>query len=172
MALTIAWLGTTAASAGAGLGGGGGIGCHEPTSEGEGTVVELAVNCFTPTVLHVAAGDEVTFVNADPYEHNVGGATVGFNQLFGGEEVSLRFDEPGIHAYACTLHPGMTGAVVVGGATPAAAVAPTDDDDTSDAGGNGDGDVVPAIAAGVGGGALGLVIGRRRRPVKQPAPPT
>lgn len=73
--------------------------------------------CFAPTILHVALGDEVTFVNRDPVRHNVLGAHAtwgGFDTLREGSDATYRFEEPGIYPDVCTVHPGMVGAVMVG----------------------------------------------------------
>jgi plastocyanin len=154
----------------------GGGGCHTGVTQGTGEVVELVDACFTPTTLRVEPGDAVTFVNRDPMDHNVVANGWGhFDDLAPGERFSVSFDDRGIYPFACTLHPGMTGAIVVGdGGGPGngavvdvtlpqdpAPAAPTSDvtDDASPAGG--------WIAAGVAGLAIGLgaglAIARSRR---------
>jgi plastocyanin len=95
----------------------GGGGCHEEATEATASMVELRNLCFTPTVTHVDAGQEVAFVNRDGYRHNVVGLG-GWGDIGGlgqGEARRFTFTEAGIYPYACTLHPGMVGAVVVGG---------------------------------------------------------
>ena len=104
-----------------------GGGCHTPPTEGTGTTVELAKLCMSPTVLRAEEGATVTFVNRDAMEHNV--ASNGFYTDFAkaGDTWQYRFTESGTYAYACTLHPGMTGAIVVGdgiGAGPVVEVGP------------------------------------------------
>ena len=82
------------------------------------TKVRMSNNCFSPTVVRVNPGDTVTFVNADPEVHGVGGAAGTFGdahkEIKSGSSVSFRFDEEGVFPYACVFHPGMTAAVVVG----------------------------------------------------------
>ena len=98
---------------------GGGGGCHAAdATEARASVVELRDACFAATVTHVDPGQQVTFVNRDGFTHNV----VGLGALWGdiegmdgGETRLFTFKETGIFPYACTLHPGMVGAVVVGG---------------------------------------------------------
>ncbi len=95
---------------------GGGF-CHYAATEGQGTTVELTQICFTPTVLHVQPGDTVTFVNRDSFEHVLSAANGGWaltNRIGQGQSFSYRFSSPGIFPYTCYLHPGMSGAVVVG----------------------------------------------------------
>lgn len=91
-----------------------GGGCHTPPTEGRGTTVELSKLCMSPTVLRAEEGATVTFVNRDAMEHNVSGN--GFYNDFAkaGDTWQYRFTASGTYAYACLLHPGMTGAIVVG----------------------------------------------------------
>ena len=103
---------TGTASAGAGGG------CHtvldgEPT-QGTGTTVETKGACVVPTVLRVEPGTEVTFVNGDGIGHNLFGAGIAVDEFGSGQTASVRYDDPGVFPYACSLHPGMVGAVLVG----------------------------------------------------------
>ena len=93
-----------------------GGGCHEPApTEGTGSAVEMRGACFTPTVLRVEPGTTVTFVNRDEFQHDLSGTSLAsFDQLSAGDTVQHRFDLPGTYSYMCHLHPGMSGAVVVG----------------------------------------------------------
>jgi plastocyanin len=116
-ALTALVTGAAAAVAWAALGAPAtaGGGCHRGLTEGRGDTVEMAKVCFTPSVLRVAPGTEVTFVNRDPLTHNVsanGWSTT--DDLVQGEEFTATFARPGVYPFACTYHPGMVGAIVVG----------------------------------------------------------
>jgi len=93
-----------------------GGGCHGGATQGTGDTVELVDMCFTPSTLSIQPGDSVTFVNTDPMVHNVGGTLWGhYDDLNPGDTFTATFDQPGIYAYACSYHQGMTGAIVVGG---------------------------------------------------------
>ena len=93
----------------------GGGGCHGGATQGEGDTVELVDACFTPSVLHVSPGSEVTFVNRDPFIHNVAAQEwVSPGDLRKGAGFRATFEEEGIYPYACSYHFGMTGAIVVG----------------------------------------------------------
>jgi plastocyanin len=97
----------------------GGGGCHlvlggEGPTEATGTTVELQAACMSPTVLRVEPGTDVTFVNRDEMTHNLFGAGLSVSELTFGQSASLRYEEPGTYPFACTLHVGMVGAVVVG----------------------------------------------------------
>jgi hypothetical protein len=77
-------------------------------------MVETRSACFTPTVLRVPVGTTVTFANRDGLEHSLSGVGMDFAELGPDQAADQRFDRPGVYAYQCYLHPGMTGAVVVG----------------------------------------------------------
>ena len=51
-----------------------GGGCHSGATQGEGDTVELLDACPTPTILTIDPGGTVTFVNKDPFTHNVIGS--------------------------------------------------------------------------------------------------
>ena len=78
---------------------------------------------FAPTIANVPVGSKVTFVNGPDFVHLVTGA----NQAWGsrdaeiqpGGTVSYTFDKEGIYPYACALHRGMSGAIIVGNAVAA-----------------------------------------------------
>ena len=92
-----------------------GGGCHAPATEGRGTTVALTDLCFTPTVLRVAPGTEVTFVNRDSIAHPLGrpGGAWGWDGTIGGR-ATVRLDQAGTYPFFCYVHPGMVGVVVVG----------------------------------------------------------
>lgn len=177
--LTFVLLGAPATAAGAAAGGGG---CHE-TTEGTGPVVELREWCFSPTVVRVEPGTTVTFVNRDPMDHDLAGVGWAWGTLTPGSEVAQRFDESGTYAYMCYLHPGMSGAVVVGDGigsgpvvqittTSTTASPPTTTVDTiaagatSDTGDGADDGGALAVVAGAGGLLAGVggsrLVARRR----------
>ena len=92
-----------------------GGGCHAPATEARGSTVALADLCFSPTVLRVAPGTEVTFVNRDTITHPLsrpGGDWYWDGE--GGTRSTVRLDEAGTYPFFCYAHPGMVGVVVVG----------------------------------------------------------
>jgi plastocyanin len=99
-----------------------GGGCHggathqDSTGEDEATV-EMVDACFSAAITEVDPGTPVTFVNLDQgVAHNVGGTLWGnYEDMHAGDMYTATFDEPGIYPFACNYHPGMTGAIVVGG---------------------------------------------------------
>jgi plastocyanin len=95
----------------------GGGGCGGPVTDETGTTVEIKDYCFGPTILRVAPGETVTFVNLDPSPHTVLGANAtwgGYDALKKGHEATYGFAEAGVYPYVCTWHVGMVGTIVVG----------------------------------------------------------
>jgi plastocyanin len=70
---------------------------------------------FGPARVAVAAGQAVTWTNADDSPHQV--AVAGKNTRSGvmlrGQSQSIKFDEAGMFPYTCGLHPGMKGTIEV-----------------------------------------------------------
>ncbi|TMB71113.1 MAG: hypothetical protein E6J43_00235 [Chloroflexi bacterium] len=95
-----------------------GGGCHSNVFSDEAkTTVELSKSCFSPTVVRVQPGDQVTWTNTDPTAHTVTGVADSWGtdqQIPEGQSVSYKFDKSGVFPYFCYLHPSMAGAVVVG----------------------------------------------------------
>ena len=115
--IAIATVAAVAFPGGAAVASGGG-GCGRPVSDARGDTVRIRNFCFGPTILRVHPGDEVRFLNADITPHTVMGANASwgsFRQLNVGKHITYRFTRPGVYPYVCTYHPGMVGAVVVGG---------------------------------------------------------
>jgi plastocyanin len=95
-----------------------GGGCHSNDFSDEATTtVELSKSCFSPTVVRVQTGDQVTWTNSDPTAHTVTGVANSWGtdqQIAEGQSVSYKFENSGVFPYFCYLHPSMAGAVVVG----------------------------------------------------------
>jgi plastocyanin len=91
--------------------------------------IKLLECAFGPTIATVPTGSTVTFVNGPHFAHLVTGAgqTWGSRdiQVQPNAEISYRFEAPGLYPYACALHVGMSGAIVVGDAASALAAGTT-----------------------------------------------
>ena len=105
------------ASSGIAVAGGGCMHSTGPTT-GRGDTVEMLDYCFTSTVLYVERGTDVTWTNRDDTGHDIVGVGGTWGNpdltLNNGDTASYRFDEDGVFPYACWIHPGMIGAIVVG----------------------------------------------------------
>ncbi len=70
---------------------------------------------FRPQVLTIKAGTSVTWTNKDDVPHTVVSTTKKFASrvLDTDEKYSFTFNEPGTYEYYCSVHPHMTGKIVV-----------------------------------------------------------
>ena len=82
-------------------------------SDEERVTVEMRDYEFFPAKLTVDEGTEVTWVNRDSVPHNAVAEAFDSGKLNSGEGASIVLDEPGIHFYVCTYHPGMEATITV-----------------------------------------------------------
>ena len=79
--------------------------------------VEVKIDNFTfnPQQITVKAGDTVTWINHDDIPHTVTSKTMAFRSkaIDTDDKFSFTFATPGTFAYFCSLHPHMTGTIVV-----------------------------------------------------------
>ncbi len=87
----------------------------EPVDPGQVTddpTIVVSDMSFTSDRLTVEAGTTVTWVFQDDMPHNVVGD--GFaSEIMQSGTFTYTFTDPGTYPYVCTLHPNMTGTVVV-----------------------------------------------------------
>jgi amicyanin len=85
-----------------------------PTSQG-GTAVSITNFKFNPTTLTVPVGATVTWTNQDEEPHSVAGKDGSFHSpgMDTHGTYSFTFTTPGSYDYICSIHPFMTGTVVV-----------------------------------------------------------
>lgn len=120
--------------------------------------VSISGFSYSPGTVTVAVGDTVTWTNSDAQAHT---ATADDNSwetgtIANNNSATVTFAAAGTFAYHCTIHPEMTGTVVVQAAAPAPTPAPGTTQPPTDTGaaGGSSGDGGPGIAFLV---ALGLV---------------
>jgi manganese oxidase len=119
------------AVAAAGCGGGGGGGSSStpassapassaPAASGKSATVEMKNIQFNPKTLTVSKGTTVTWKNSDSVAHDVTKQTgpgpkfqSGTGDIGSGGTFKTTFNDPGTIKYECTVHPGMTGTIVV-----------------------------------------------------------
>jgi plastocyanin len=77
--------------------------------------ISIKMFAFTPQVLTVAAGTTVVWTNADDDPHTVTANDNSFHSaaLDTAKTFAFTFTRPGEFAYFCSLHPHMTGKIVV-----------------------------------------------------------
>jgi plastocyanin len=87
--------------------------------------IKLMPCAFAPTITNVPVGSKVTFFNGPDFTHLITGANQAWGsrdvELAPGKTVSYEFDTAGVYPYACALHRGMSGVIVVGDAATALA---------------------------------------------------
>ena len=96
-----------------------------PAASAQTTATEVNIDnfAFAPQRLTVKAGTTVTWTNEDDIPHTVTSSKKVFRSkaLDTNDKFSFTFTTPGEYKYFCSVHPHMTGAIVVeattGGAT-------------------------------------------------------
>jgi plastocyanin len=80
-----------------------------------GAKVSIANFVFTPGEITIAPGEIVTWTNDDGAPHGLeyNDGAKGVDPLLPGSNFTRRFDQPGTYEYNCSVHPYMTGRVVV-----------------------------------------------------------
>jgi plastocyanin len=166
LALVVLILGLLTLGASAAAGGG----CAPADSvhtRGSGTSVEIAKCKFAPVVLFAPVGATVTWKvteSGPPHNiHGLGWGMSGGSLISAGVDTQATFDRAGIYPYQCTLHPGMSGVVIVGDGQLAAAANSTPLVATAT-----QRNALDPLVGAIAGGALALTaagayrIGRRR----------
>jgi plastocyanin len=90
-----------------------GPGAYAATSAGPTVKIDNFV--FGPEALTVTVGTTVTWINQDDIPHTVVASDKSFKSkvLDSDERFSFTFTKPGEFGYFCSLHPHMTGKVIV-----------------------------------------------------------
>lgn len=88
----------------------------KPPAEG-GASVSIQGFAFSPATLTVSKGTTVTWTNKDSVAHTVTTTEPGegfdSRNMGNGATFSYTFNNPGTFKYRCSIHPSMTGTVVV-----------------------------------------------------------
>jgi plastocyanin len=94
-------------------------GTHVVAARAADSEVKIDNFAFLPQRLAVKAGTTVTWTNADDSPHTVVSGTKLFKSkaLDTDDRFSFTFTTPGAYDYFCSVHPHMTGTVVVEAAT-------------------------------------------------------
>ena len=92
-------------------------GSSTTASAGGGSEVEVIMTnrSYDPETVTIKVGDTVTWVNEDAPQHDVVADNGEFkSDLFDeGQTFSFTFTQAGTYPYHCSIHPGMTGTVIV-----------------------------------------------------------
>jgi plastocyanin len=88
-----------------------------PAVVGDALVIRIDNFSFNPPELHLPKGGKVMWINADDVPHLIVSADQRFRSstpLDTNDRYTLTLDQPGTYPYFCSLHPKMTGRIVVG----------------------------------------------------------
>jgi len=78
-----------------------------------GNSVTIQNFAFNPQTLTVAVGTTVTWTNQDSATHKINSNTFNSSDLSKGATFSYTFQTPGTYDYSCSIHPYMTGKIIV-----------------------------------------------------------
>jgi plastocyanin len=87
-----------------------------PAAPATGTPVVTIQNFkYTPASVTIHVGQSVRFINRDDEAHTATSRTNAFDTggLDTGDSQTIRFTKPGKYSFFCSLHPYMTGTVIV-----------------------------------------------------------
>ncbi len=92
---------------------GSGTGSGSTASDGNATVT-IENFAFSPTSVEIKTGGSVVWTNNDSVTHTVtGDGGIASGDLAQGKSYTKTFDAAGTYNYSCSIHPSMTGTVVV-----------------------------------------------------------
>ena len=83
------------------------------TSQTQSNAITIKNFAFSPTTLVVKKGAAVTWTNNDSAPHQIKSATFNSDILNKGGKFSFTFSEMGSFDYMCSIHPSMTGKIIV-----------------------------------------------------------
>jgi plastocyanin len=85
------------------------------TSAGE-TKIEIKDFAFSPQTITVKSGEKITWINRDEEPHTIVSVEKQFKKsraLDTDEQFTVTAGAPGTYSYYCSVHPKMTGTIVV-----------------------------------------------------------
>jgi len=87
------------------------------SAQPKNTKLEIDNFAFSPQRIMVKTGTTVTWTNEDDTPHKVASSTKMFTSkaLDTNDSFAFTFTTPGVYEYFCSLHPYMTGTIVVEG---------------------------------------------------------
>ena len=89
---------------------------NDPQHGGTGNRIEIKDFMFNPTTITVKSGETVTWINKDDEPHTVVSVGKKFpksSALDTGQEFTITAGAPGTYEFFCSVHPKMTGTIIV-----------------------------------------------------------
>lgn len=98
-----------------------GAGCNystKSTTDNENTSqttnsISIKNLAFAPSTITITPGTEVTWTNNDALAHDIKADTFSSDILKPGEKYSYTFSKAGTFTYICSIHPNMSGTIIV-----------------------------------------------------------
>jgi plastocyanin len=84
-----------------------------PAATTGSTTVTIKNFTFEPASVTIKVGESVEFKNEDSVAHTVTGTSFDSGEIAPGASFFQKFDTAGTEAYKCSIHPQMTGTVIV-----------------------------------------------------------
>ena len=93
----------------------GNMGNNSSTSASTSNIITIQNFAFSPATTTVKVGTKVTWTNQDSTTHHVVSDTGAFDSgnLNNGQSYSFTFTKAGSYPYHCSIHPSMTGTIIV-----------------------------------------------------------
>lgn len=86
---------------------------QQQTNKAETNAVTIKDFAFNPGTLTVKQGTKVTWTNQDSMAHKIKSDTFNSQDLNQGDKFEFTFDKKGSFDYICSIHPSMSGKIVV-----------------------------------------------------------
>jgi plastocyanin len=85
----------------------------QPQTAAQADTITIQNFTFNPGTLTVKQGTKVTWTNQDSAPHKIKSATFNSGELKQGDTFDFTFNDKGSFDYSCSIHPSMTGKIVV-----------------------------------------------------------
>jgi plastocyanin len=92
-----------------------GVHCATPIESAWEATIAIRDFSFAPVTVTVAPGTTVRWKNLDGEPHTIRAVANNFRSepLDQNDSFAFRFDKPGTYRYVCSIHPQMTGTIIV-----------------------------------------------------------
>ena len=81
--------------------------------ENNSSAVNIKSFSFNPSVITIKKGATITWTNDDSAPHTIKSAAFSSDTLSQGQNFSFTFNQAGTFSYFCSIHPAMTGRIIV-----------------------------------------------------------
>lgn len=86
---------------------------QQPQTQVKANTITIQNFTFNPSTLTVKQGTKVTWTNQDSATHKIKSDTFNSSDLNQGDKFEFTFNNKGSFDYSCSIHPSMTGKIVV-----------------------------------------------------------